>query len=88
MGRILKVLLFSFLRLLKPCDDCAPPYGYRNNMPLSIKTEEFAKEVRKAPISGNLDAPEGGFDAIMQAIVCKVGHKAYFLKKKALFLIF
>lgn len=25
-----------------------------------------------APISGNLDSPEGGFDALMQAIVCKV----------------
>lgn len=24
-----------------------------------------------APVSGNLDAPEGGFDAIMQAIVCR-----------------
>ena len=28
-------------------------------------------EVRRAEVSGNLDAPEGGFDAIMQAIVCK-----------------
>ena len=28
-------------------------------------------QVRKAAVSGNLDAPEGGFDAIMQAIVCK-----------------
>lgn len=27
-------------------------------------------KVQKAPVSGNLDAPEGGFDAIMQAIVC------------------
>ncbi|CAG2063440.1 unnamed protein product, partial [Timema podura] len=27
-------------------------------------------EVQKAPVSGNLDAPEGGFDAIMQAMVC------------------
>ncbi len=27
--------------------------------------------MRKAAVSGNLDAPEGGFDAIMQAIVCK-----------------
>jgi integrin beta 1 len=27
--------------------------------------------VRDAPVSGNLDAPEGGFDAIMQAIVCR-----------------
>lgn len=27
-------------------------------------------EVKSARVSGNLDAPEGGFDAIMQAIVC------------------
>jgi len=27
--------------------------------------------VKRAAVSGNLDAPEGGFDAIMQAIVCK-----------------
>lgn len=27
--------------------------------------------VRNASVSGNLDAPEGGFDAVMQAIVCK-----------------
>lgn len=25
----------------------------------------------RADVSGNLDAPEGGFDAIMQAVVCK-----------------
>lgn len=29
-------------------------------------------EVLRANISGNLDTPEGGFDAIMQAIACKV----------------
>ena len=29
------------------------------------------EKVKKAPVSCNLDAPEGGFDAIMQAIVCK-----------------
>lgn len=28
-------------------------------------------EVRRAAVSGNLDAPEGGFDAIMQAVVCR-----------------
>ena len=27
--------------------------------------------MKKAQVSENLDAPEGGFDAIMQAIVCK-----------------
>lgn len=29
------------------------------------------KAVANADVSGNLDAPEGGFDAIMQAVVCK-----------------
>ena len=28
--------------------------------------------MRRAKVSGNLDAPEGGFDAIMQAIMCGV----------------
>lgn len=27
--------------------------------------------MKGAKVSGNLDGPEGGFDAIMQAIVCK-----------------
>lgn len=27
--------------------------------------------MKKAAVSGNLDAPEGGFDAIMQAIACR-----------------
>jgi integrin beta 1 len=57
--------------LEEPCDGCAAPYGYRNHMPLSQNTTRFATEVRDAPVYGNLDAPEGGFDAIMQAIVCR-----------------
>ncbi|KAI8124086.1 Integrin beta-PS [Lucilia cuprina] len=40
-------------------------------MSLSTDTNRFLSEVRNAPISGNLGAPEGGFDAIMQAIVCR-----------------
>lgn len=34
--------------------------------------------VRAAAVSGNLDAPEGGFDAIMQAVVCgnRIGWRA------------
>lgn len=27
--------------------------------------------VKNASVSGNLDGPEGGFDAIMQAVVCR-----------------
>lgn len=41
-------------------------------MPLTTATDTFVQLVRDAKVSGNLDAPEGGFDAIMQAIVCKV----------------
>lgn len=58
--------------LVKPCPRCeAPPYGFQNVMSLSQDTNKFAGEVQRAPVSGNLDAPEGGFDAIMQAIVCR-----------------
>jgi len=58
-------------KLLEPCDGCAAPYGYKHHMRLSTDTSTFSGEVKKAQVSGNLDAPEGGFDAIMQAIVCK-----------------
>ena len=58
-------------KLLEPCDGCAAPYGYKHHMTLDTKTSDFAREVKRAQVSGNLDAPEGGFDAIMQAVVCK-----------------
>jgi hypothetical protein len=35
----------------------------------STDTSSFAKEVKRAQVSGNLDAPEGGFDAIMQVLL-------------------
>ncbi|XP_059478027.1 integrin beta-PS isoform X2 [Neocloeon triangulifer] len=57
--------------LEQPCTGCAAPYGYHNVMSLSQDTGRFAGEVKKAAVSGNLDAPEGGFDAIMQAVVCR-----------------
>ena len=58
-------------KLEEPCEGCAAPYGYKHHMRLTTDTRTFADEVHKAKVSGNLDAPEGGFDAIMQAIVCK-----------------
>ncbi|XP_046391367.1 integrin beta-PS isoform X2 [Ischnura elegans] len=57
--------------LKAPCDQCTAPYGYHNVMPLYDTDKNFSTEVREAAVSGNLDAPEGGFDAIMQAVVCK-----------------
>ena len=43
-----------------------------SQMTLTTNTEKFKAEVEKAEISGNLDAPEGGFDAIVQALACNV----------------
>lgn len=34
--------------------------------------EEFRNKLKGERISGNLDAPEGGFDAILQTAVCTV----------------
>ena len=53
-------------KLKEPCTNCAPPYGFRNDLPLTANIQEFASKVKEANVSGNLDAPEGGFDAIMQ----------------------
>lgn len=51
----------------------------------------FQDKVNAAKVSGNLDAPEGGFDAIMQAIACEVcqqllnGHGTFFCNCKPTF---
>ncbi|RZC33867.1 integrin beta-PS, partial [Asbolus verrucosus] len=50
---------------------CVSPYSFKNHMSLSKDYNKFSSEVFRAKVSGNLDAPEGGFDALMQAIVCK-----------------
>lgn len=40
---------------------------------LTEQVGRFTEEVGKQQVSRNRDAPEGGFDAVMQAVVCKVG---------------
>ncbi|XP_044751407.1 integrin beta-PS-like [Coccinella septempunctata] len=50
---------------------CVSPYSFKNHMTLDSNHTKFSIEVSQAKVSGNLDTPEGGFDAIMQAIVCK-----------------
>ncbi|XP_063706360.1 integrin beta-PS-like [Culicoides brevitarsis] len=45
-------------------------YSFRNHMSLDTDARRFEDEVRRAKIGGNIDIPEGGFDALMQAIVC------------------
>ncbi|XP_026673834.1 integrin beta-PS-like isoform X2 [Ceratina calcarata] len=63
-------------KLKSPCTlsetkkPCASPYGYKNQMPLTENLKSFKSRVQEAPVSGNLDSPEGGLDAMMQAMVC------------------
>ncbi|KAJ8920767.1 hypothetical protein NQ315_004907 [Exocentrus adspersus] len=57
--------------LKSPCTGCASPYSFKNHLNLSSDYEKFKMEVKGSKVSGNLDTPEGGLDAMMQAIVCK-----------------
>ncbi|XP_068439420.1 integrin beta-4 isoform X2 [Clinocottus analis] len=62
-------------KLETPWPNSDPPFSFQNVIPLTSDTDSFTKELQKEKISGNLDAPEGGFDAILQAAVCgdKIG---------------
>lgn len=62
-------------RLLNPCSrnqNCTSPFSYKNVLKLTQDGDEFNRLVSQQQISGNLDSPEGGFDAIMQVAVCEV----------------
>uniref|UniRef100_A0A1A7YSU4 Integrin beta n=1 Tax=Iconisemion striatum TaxID=60296 RepID=A0A1A7YSU4_9TELE len=50
---------------------CVPTFGFRHILPLTDKVDRFKEEVQKQMVSRNRDAPEGGFDAILQAAVCQ-----------------
>uniref|UniRef100_A0A671JZW4 Integrin beta n=1 Tax=Sinocyclocheilus anshuiensis TaxID=1608454 RepID=A0A671JZW4_9TELE len=51
--------------------NCVPTFGFRHLLSLTDKVDRFNEEVQKQMVSRNRDAPEGGFDAILQAAVCK-----------------
>ncbi|XP_023597744.1 integrin beta-1 [Trichechus manatus latirostris] len=60
-------------KLRNPCtseQNCTSPFSYKNVLSLTDRGEVFNELVGKQRISGNLDSPEGGFDAIMQVAVC------------------
>ncbi|ESO98510.1 hypothetical protein LOTGIDRAFT_174238 [Lottia gigantea] len=63
-----KLRVPCFTRAGTPCES---PYSFKNQLSLDLDTSKFAVQVMAANVSGNLDAPEGGFDAIMQAVVCE-----------------
>lgn len=57
-----------------PCpaaEPCAPPVAFRHLLPLTNDSAEFRRRVRSQRVSANMDAPEGGFDAIVQVAVCQ-----------------
>ncbi len=45
---------------------CPQPYSFKHQMKLSPNAKLFTERVKTAPISGNIDNPEGGFDALLQ----------------------
>ncbi|XP_030630848.1 integrin beta-1-like [Chanos chanos] len=50
---------------------CAPPFSFQNVLSLTCNGTLFSQLVGEQRISGNLDSPEGGLDALMQAAVCE-----------------
>uniref|UniRef100_A0A3Q2ZHU6 Integrin beta n=1 Tax=Kryptolebias marmoratus TaxID=37003 RepID=A0A3Q2ZHU6_KRYMA len=58
-------------KLEKPWPNSDPPFSFQHVIKLTENIESFIQKLQKERISGNLDAPEGGFDAILQATVCK-----------------
>ncbi|XP_075036354.1 integrin beta-2 [Mixophyes fleayi] len=66
-------------QLKNPCpdkpDSCQPPFSFKHILNLTGNGDTFKDQVGKQNISGNLDSPEGGLDAMMQVAVCgeKIG---------------
>ncbi|NXX18776.1 ITB4 protein, partial [Podargus strigoides] len=58
-------------KLREPWNNADSPFSFKNIIRLTNNINYFSQELRKERISGNLDAPEGGFDAILQTAVCK-----------------
>ncbi|XP_078242147.1 integrin beta-4 isoform X1 [Pogona vitticeps] len=58
-------------RLREPWTDADPPFSFKNVIRLTHDIDKFSNELIKERISGNLDSPEGGFDAILQTAVCR-----------------
>ncbi|XP_071430127.1 integrin beta-4 isoform X1 [Pithys albifrons albifrons] len=58
-------------KLREPWNNADSPFSFKNVIRLTSNIDHFSQELQKERISGNLDAPEGGFDAILQTAVCK-----------------
>ncbi|XP_071977381.1 integrin beta-2 isoform X2 [Engystomops pustulosus] len=62
-----------------PCTNktvpCQSPFSFKHILNLTGDENRFKEQVGSQTISGNLDSPEGGLDAMMQVAVCgdKIG---------------
>lgn len=65
--------------LANPCSGigltCQPVFGYKHVLSLTSSTDKFNEIIAQQRVSANVDVPECGFDAVMQAAVCgeKIG---------------
>lgn len=62
-------------KLQNPCSDyeirCRPAHGYHHVLSMTGNMSEFTRVIKRQRISGNMDTPEGGLDAMLQAAVCQ-----------------
>ncbi|PNJ25407.1 ITGB7 isoform 9 [Pongo abelii] len=62
-------------KLRHPCptrlERCQSPFSFHHVLSLTGDAQAFEREVGRQSVSGNLDSPEGGFDAILQAALCQ-----------------
>ncbi|KAM9738498.1 integrin beta-8 [Menidia menidia] len=69
-------------KINNPCSDygisCLPAHGFHHVLSMTGNMSEFTRVIKRQGISGNMDTPEGGLDAMLQAAVCQdeVGWRA------------
>ncbi|KAK1880467.1 Integrin beta-8, partial [Dissostichus eleginoides] len=62
-------------KISNPCSDyeirCRPAHGFHHVLGMTGNISEFTRVIKRQRISGNMDTPEGGLDALLQAAVCQ-----------------
>ncbi|XP_068189916.1 integrin beta-8 [Antennarius striatus] len=62
-------------KISNPCSDyeirCRPAHGFHHVLTMTGNMSEFTRVIKRQRISGNMDTPEGGLDAMLQAAVCQ-----------------
>ncbi|KAL0962044.1 hypothetical protein UPYG_G00335010 [Umbra pygmaea] len=62
-------------KLINPCSyfevKCLPAHGFHHVLSMTSNMSEFTRVIKRQKISGNIDTPEGGLDAMLQAAVCQ-----------------